>query len=216
MSEPPRHNDVLKTDVERVQMLVRLGQVITPEEHRILFQEGLSNDDKLAAIARDPQKAQLYNKLLLRHHENLLLNKVDYQPSRYSRSVSQPLTWYNDKKLGIFVLPSNMVPTSPCDSLREIIRIDKAKYFQSEKAHSFSNIVTFQEPNSGTGLAVLLQNKKQSFAIIISSAYNVMTFIYFFPTPQTPTCPSQEPRTDFSARPSSPTRRLCQSQHQRP
>ena len=72
MREPPRHNNVLVTDVERAQMLVRLGQVIPPEEKRILFQEGLTVDDKLAAVARDPRKAQLYNRLLLEHHKSFL------------------------------------------------------------------------------------------------------------------------------------------------
>ena len=142
-------------------MLVRLGQVIPPEDKRVLFQEGLTVDDKLAAVARDPQKAQLYNRLLLEHHKNLSLNRVDYQSQRYSRSATQPYIWFNDMKLGLFVLPTKMVPSSPCDSLREIMRINRAQYYKSEKANTFSNVVTFQEPNTGTGLAVLLQNETE-------------------------------------------------------
>ena len=36
MSEPPRHNNVLKDDIERLQMLVQLGKIVSPDVKRVL------------------------------------------------------------------------------------------------------------------------------------------------------------------------------------
>ena len=45
--------------------------------------------------------------------------------------------------------------------MREIMRVDKANYYHSEKRNSFSDVVTFQEPISGAGLAVSLKNETE-------------------------------------------------------
>ena len=156
---PPRYNNVLKKDVERSQLLVRLGEVITPAEHRIIFQEGLSNDDKLEAVVRDPKKAALFNELLIRHFQDLYHTNTTYRHDRYSRESTSPLSWFNDRFEGLFVVKTELIPETHCDSMREIRRITDAKFYRSERNETFSDIVTFSEGQSNTGLAAVLANK---------------------------------------------------------
>lgn len=72
--------------------------------------------------------------------------------------MTSHLTWFQNHELGLFVLPTNLVPASHCESIREIVRIDKANFFQSKKK-SFNDVLTFVDPESGAGLTVTLRNQ---------------------------------------------------------
>ena len=70
MPPPARHRDVFKADTERMHSLIQLGESAPQDIKRILFAEGYSNDDKLASVANDPFKSELFNNTLVSFHKN--------------------------------------------------------------------------------------------------------------------------------------------------
>ena len=72
-------------------------------------------------------------------------------------------TWFNDHRLGLFVIRTDMVPTSHCDSVCEIVKVD-SNYYRSEKK-AFSDIVAVVDPTSGSGLAVTLKKAVWAYSL---------------------------------------------------
>lgn len=108
-------------------------------------------------MANDLFKSKLFDDTLASNYKNFSVNRADYHPERWLQDTSSQLTWFQDHEFGIFMLPSNQVPASHCDSIREILGIEKANFFKSNKK-SFNNVLTFVESDSGAGLGVTLKN----------------------------------------------------------
>ena len=65
------------------------------------------------------------------------------------------LTWFADITFGLFVMQSQDIPTTQCDSARTITQTSQGELFISNN-HKFSNVFRFQDPQTKVGLAATL------------------------------------------------------------
>ena len=157
-----QYKDSVLLDQDRQALFVQVGEHASPEVKKILDRAGYSSDDKLQAIANDPEKTEVLHQALAKYFYDP--NSTAYQfassGALYKRDTEQKLTYFHDWEEGVIVTHTETVPKDKCDSLREITRIEKANYHKTNN-NQFKDTITFKDQSSSnTGFALSI-NKTQ-------------------------------------------------------
>ena len=151
-----RHKNIHTKDPERVRMLNIVTRVATPQEKKLLFGTETDNHVNIESIAKDPFRSKIVDQIIASYSKNFSAGHEDFHLRDWAkRSVEHQLTWLHDSDLGVFVLLTQDLPRSRCDSARVIAESHHGHFFQSKNTR-FSSIYRFKDPQSDIGLAAFL------------------------------------------------------------
>ena len=140
-------------------MLNIVTRVATPQEKKLLFGTETDNHANIESIAKDPFRSKLVDQIIASYSKNFSAGNEEFHHRDWAkRSVEHLLTWLHDSVLGIFVLLTQDLPLSQCDSARVIAETHHGHYFQSKNSR-FTSIYRFKDPQSDIGLAAFLDKQ---------------------------------------------------------
>ena len=176
---PPaiRHKDIHHEDPERIRALGIVTRIATPQQKKILFSDLPGNDHNIKAIAENPFKSALVEKILDPFYKNFSVGTQEYREKEWAkRSIKMILTWFADITYGLFVMQSQDIPTTLCDSARIITQTSQGELFVSNN-NKFSNVFRFQDPETKIGLAASLGEQQTLCGRRVNTLHRTDVFI---------------------------------------
>ena len=120
-----------------------VSRIATPEQKKILFSDQPGNDRNIKAIAKDPFKSALVETIMEPFYENFTAGSEEYREKEWAkRSVDLDLTWFADITYGLFVIQTQTIPLTQCDSSRIITKTHQGELFISNNK-KFNNVYRF-------------------------------------------------------------------------
>ena len=177
-----RHKDIHHTDPERIRTLEIVTRIATPEQQKILFSDLPGNDRNIKAIANDPHKSALVETIMAPFYKNFTGGAQEYREREWAkRSIDLILTWFADVAYGLFVISSQTIPTTQCDSSRVITETHQGELFMSNNK-KFNNVYRFQDTETKVGLAASLGQEVTLCGRKVNSLHRANVFILIVDT----------------------------------
>ena len=172
-----RHRDPHIEDPERFRVLEIVSRIATPEQQKILFADEPGNDNNVKTIAKDPFKADLVDTIMAPFYENFTAGAQEFREREWAkRDLDKHLTWFADITYGLFVIMTQSIPRSKCDSARVITQTNQGELFVSN-TKKFSNVFRFQDDELKIGLAASLGQEVTLCGRKVNSLHRANVFI---------------------------------------
>ena len=173
-----RHNNVHLQDPGRHRMLSIATRISTPEQKQQLFSGEKSNEANIAAVANDPHKSQLVDKIVKPFYLDLGIGKEVFRQADFmKRSIQALITWLHDSVLGLFVMRTQDIPLNICDSARLVTESNEGQLFRA-KNKQFQDIFRFYDKKSDVGLTAFLDKSVKLCGKDVWSLHDTDIFIH--------------------------------------
>ena len=177
-----RHRDVHVKDPERIRVLEIVSRVATPEQMKVLFSDKPGNDRNIKSIAQDPFKADLVDTIMDPFYQNFSAGAQEFREREWAkRDLDNQITWFADITYGLFVIQTQSIPVTKCDSARIITQTTQGELFQSNN-RKFDNVFRFQDLQTHIGLAASLGEEVTLCDRKVNSLHRAHVFILIVDT----------------------------------